>query len=163
MKIEPALAEQIYEVAVDMRDRDFQEIAALNAVADKEELAQLLARKYIGNPDVLCASLNGKPICIGGFLPTRQNVISLMMFATEDFPKIGLALTRFIKRQMFPRLDRAGVHRIEALSLSGYDEIHAWLRTLGLAEDGGVMRAFGKNREDFQFFARITDARPIGS
>ena len=163
MKIKPATAEDIYEVALHMRDRDFKEINALNTTEGRDALAEVLARRYIGCPDILCASLDGKPIAVGGFLCLRPNVVSLMLFATNEFNHIGLSLTRWIKNEMFPRLEKAGVHRIEALSLDGYNEVHDWLRVLGLEDEGCAMRAFGKNKEDFRYFAKVTDARSAGS
>jgi len=160
LKIKSATAQEIYDVAVGMRERDFIEIGALNFAEGREDLAQALARRYMMNEDVLCASWSDRPICIGGFINTRPNVISLMMFATSDFPKIGVGITRFIKHQMFPRLEQAGVHRIEAISLEGYDEVHDWLRVLGLEAETEPLRNFGKNGEAFRYFARVMDARP---
>jgi hypothetical protein len=162
MTIERATRQQIYEVTLGMRPRDYEEISALNFAADRQQLAEVMADRHMHNEDVLCCSWRGHPVCVGGFLLTRPNVISLMMFATSDFPKVGLGLTRFIKRQMFPRLERAGVHRIEALSLDGYDEIHAWLRVLGLEAETEPLRNFGKNGEAFRYFAKVNDVRPTG-
>lgn len=156
MKIEPATAAEIYDVAVDMRERDYAEISALHFADSREDLAQALARHYMNNPNVLCASQDDEPICIGGFLPLRPNVISLMMFATASLPKIGVGLTRFIKHQMFPRLEAAGVRRIEAVSLTGYDEVHDWLRLLGLEAETAPLRNFGKNGEAFIYFSKVS-------
>jgi hypothetical protein len=163
MTIERATRQQIYAVAVGMRSRDFDEIAALNFADNRSQLAQMLADRHANNEDVLCCAWHGFPVCVGGFLLTRPNVISLMMFATSDFPKVGLGLTRFIKKQMFPRLERAGVHRIEALSLDGYDEIHDWLRVLGLEAETKPLRNFGKNGEAFRYFSKVMDVRPAGA
>ena len=82
-----------------------------------------------------------------------------MFFATDDFPKIGRMITRWLKRELFPRYEAAGVHRIQAISLDGYDEIHRWLISLGLEREAGPMRGYGKNGEAFVQFARCCDVK----
>lgn len=163
MKIETATAEQIYDVALAMRERDFEEISALNFAEDRDELAETLARRYIGSDELMCGSIGGKPICIGGTLLSRPNVVSLLFFATDEFPKIGLGITKFIKKRLFPRLEQAGVRRIEAVSLDGYHEVHAWLNVLGMTEETGPLRNFGKRGEAFRYFSKVTDARSAGA
>ena len=155
MKIERATRDEILHVARNMRQRDFDEIVALNFADTREGLAEALANKFADRDDILCASDRGVPICVGGFLECRPRTIMLLMFATDNFPYIGLGLTRFIRKQMFPRLIDAGVHRIEAISLAGYDEVHAWLRTLGLQPETGPLLNFGKNGEQFVQFSKV--------
>lgn len=163
LRIETAAPEEIYRVAVDMRERDYAEISALHYAEGREELAQAITRHYSGNRDVLCVSLDGEPICIGGCLPLRPRVASLMLFATDAFPRVGIAVTRFVKHQLIPRLEAAGIHRFEAVSLVGYDEVHDWLRLLGLEAETGPLRNFGKNGEAFVYFSKVVDVRPIGT
>lgn len=160
MKIDPATRDEVRHVALNMRERDFIEISALNFADTREELADAMVEKYANRNDILCASHKGLPICVGGFLECRPRTISLLMFATDQFPWIGFGLTRFIRKQMFPRLIEAGVHRIEAISLAGYDEVHAWLRTLGLEQETEPLRNFGKNGEAFVQFSKVVDVRP---
>ena len=57
-------------------------------------------------------------------------------------------------KDLFPRYFAAGVHRIQATSLDGYDEVHRWLRALGLEREA-VLPAFGRNGEDFVQFAKV--------
>lgn len=157
MRIEPAAQQDIYYVALNMRDRDYAEINAVSFTNSREELASHFATQLRGRPDILCAWWGDKPVCVGGFIENRPRTISLALFATDDFPKIGLGLTRFIRKQMFPRLEKAGVHRIEALSLAGYDSVHAWLRTLGLEQEGGPMKNYGRGGEEFIQFAKVIE------
>lgn len=163
LKIEPATADQIYDVALGMRPRDFEEISALNFAEDRAQLADILMRRYGRNEDVLCASWHGMPVCIGGFLLTRPNVISMMMFATSEFPRIGYGITRFVRNTLMPRYERAGIRRFEAISLDGYDEIHGWLRLLGLEAETAPLRNFGKNGEAFIYFSKVVDAGSSGA
>lgn len=157
MAVERATTGAVRTVALNMRARDFQELSATSPANSREELAGMLARAYGSRDDVLCGSLGGEPICIGGTIEVWPNVISLLFFATDAFPRIGLPITRFIRRQLFPRYFAAGVHRIQAVSLAGYDDVHAWLRTLGLEQETGPMPGYGRNGEAFVQFAKVAD------
>lgn len=162
-RIEKATAADIHSVALSMRERDYAEISALHYATSREQLADVLSAVYGSNEDVLCASIDGQPICIGGCLTFRPKVASLLMFSTDDFPRVGLTVARFIKRQLFPRLEQAGIHRFEAVTLAGYTEIHAWMRTLGMEAETGPLRNFGKNGEAFIYYAKVADVRSSGA
>lgn len=157
--IRVATAEQIYDVALNMRERDFQEFIGTSVYDTREELAQDLARRYGGRDDVLCVSIDDEPICIGGTVETWPGVMTLLLFATDEFHRVGLEVTRFVSKRLFPGYEASGIHRIQAISLAGYDEIHDWLRTLGLREEATLTR-FGKEGQDYVQFARVTDVRP---
>lgn len=150
-RIEPASTADVRTVALAMRERDFAEITATNSVGTRDELADLLAFRYGGRRDVLVGKHDDDPICIGGTIEMWPGVMSLLFFATDDFPKIGRGITRWLKRELFPRYLDAGIHRIQAISLDGYDEVHAWLRALGLTEEGRFP-GFGRNGEAFVQF-----------
>jgi hypothetical protein len=158
MKIECAKPEDIYDIAVAMRGRDYEELSCLHPVETRVKLAMRLVQLYGGRTDILCGSWNGQPICIGGFIEARPRVVSMMLFATEDFFRIGLGITRFTVKTMMPRLEAAGVHRFEAASLAGYTEVHEWLVTLGLNAETEPLLNFGKNGEAFVMFSKVLHA-----
>ena len=160
--VEPATQEDVYRVALAMRERDFAEMSAVARVDVRKHLATQLSARYGNRPDILCGKVDGEPVCIGGTIEAWPNVMSLLFFATDDFPKIGLTITRFIKKELFPRYFEAGVHRIQAISLDGYVEVHDWLRSLGLEEEA-VFPAYGKGGETFLQFAAVRDVRPSGA
>lgn len=155
MKIDRATVDDVRHVALRMRDRDFAEFSAVATTDDRAELAEQLAWRYGTRDDVLCGSLDGEPICIGGTIEAWPGVITLLFFATPEFPRIGLPITRFVKRELFPRYLRAGVHRIQAVSLAGYHDMHRWLRTIGLEPETGPLPGYGKRREAFVQFALV--------
>ena len=155
--IEIATHDDVFRVAAAMRDRDFAEFRALSPHDDRISMAQALADRYGGRDDVMCGAIDGEPVCIGGTVQFWPGVMSLLFFATDDFPKIGRMITRWLKRELFPRYEAAGVHRIQAISLDGYDEIHRWLISLGLDRETGPLRGYGKNGEAFVQFARCCD------
>ena len=158
--IERATRADVLHVASRMRERDFIEFRALSPLDDRAALAEALAGKFGGRPDVLCGAVDGVPICIGGTLELWPGVMTLLFFATDDFPRIGRLITRWIKNDLFPRYDAAGVHRIQAISLDGYDDVHRWLVSLGLERETAPMRGYGKRGEDFVQFARLVKEAP---
>lgn len=164
MKIDVATPDEIRRVALAMRERDFDEMSALTAADTREDLAEFLATVYAGVNDVLCGhDADGEPVCIGGLIQLRPNVASMLFFATDAFPSIGLQITRFVRNELIPRYMDAGVHRIEAASLADYSAVHRWLETLGLAPEGGLMFGYGKRGEAFQNFAKVAYARSPGA
>lgn len=163
MKIEPATAENVFDVASVMRERDYDEFSCVSFTRDRNELAVLLASRYGNRPDVLCGFWQGWPTCIGGTLETRPGVVTLLFFATDDFPKIGLGITRFIRQRLFPRLEAGGIHRIEAVSKADYTHTHAWLRTIGLEPETGPMKGYGRDGSAYIQFSRVRDAGPAGA
>ncbi|QIG74318.1 hypothetical protein EVC08_006 [Rhizobium phage RHph_N65] len=163
MKIDPVSVADVAFVATHMRDRDYEEFSAVSPADDRPALAQLLSARYGDRPDVMCGSADGTPICIGGTIEARPNVITLLFFATDDFPKIALPITRFIRKNLFPKLIAAGAHRIEAVSMAGYDQTHAWLRTIGLEQETGLMHGYGKRGEAFVQFSWSANVRPFGA
>lgn len=149
-----------------MRERDFAEVSALHFTDSREELVETLVHVYGSSPDTLCATWRGTPAAIGGFYQVRPRTCAMGMFATDMFPRVGLALTRFLIRQMMPRLVEAGIHRFECQSLAGYTDVHAWLRTLGLEQEGPELRNFGKGGESFVQFSMVVqdaDVRALGA
>ncbi len=146
-----------------MRERDFVEFSTVSFFRDRNELAADLAARYGGRPDVMCGSSDGEPVCIGGTLEVRPGVVTLLFFATDAFPRIGLGITRFIKKNLMPRLEQAGIHRFEAVSHADYRETHAWLAAIGLRPETEPMRGYGRDRSAYIQFSKVCDARPAGA
>lgn len=155
--IKEATKQDIFTVALFMRDRDFAELSAINPVDTREALADALAERY-DNCGLMCGWRDGRPVCIGGVIEGRPNVCSLLFFATDEFGEIALEITKFIKKRLIPPLIEAGAIRIDALSMEGHDQVHRWLETLGLSrETEKPLRNFGKGGESFVYFAWIKE------
>lgn len=139
-----------------MRDSDYDEFSAVSFTDTREDLAAVLAARYGRSHEVHVGfGDDGAPICIGGTVQSRPNVITLLFFATDRFPEIGLPITRYIKKQLFPRLRAAGVHRIEAVSSEDHTDAHAWLKTIGLKRETEPLLNYGKGGEAFLQFSWV--------
>lgn len=121
---------------------------------------ELFATRFDDNPDRLAMDVmgwgphwwvagdGGRAIAVVGATPVWPGVWSVGMFATDEFPRIGLPLTRFVKRRMIPHIQAQGIHRGECRSMEGHEEAHRWLEALG-AKREGTLSNYGKNRETF--------------
>jgi hypothetical protein len=157
-----AKPEQIFNVAKNMREKDFEEIVCLTYCDDREELAGFLTEMWSKSETTLaCGTKEDGPIAIFTYTPVRPNVWSFGMFATDKFGKIGTQLTRLIIKRIITAIDSTGAHRVECQSIEGYDEVHKWLQFLGLKKEG-LIKGFGRNGENFIGFAYVKDSdKPV--
>lgn len=141
-----------------MRASDVEEFSAFYAFDHPSELVDQICARYGGRFDTFCARDDDVgPVAFGAMIEQRPNVVTLMFFATDNFPIIAKKLTRFIVRALFPMYRKNGVHRIECVSMESHTATHRWLQVLGLKREG-VMKGFGKNGETFHQFAWVSDA-----
>ena len=143
----------IYDIALNMRERDYEECSALSFAENRHELAEEIARLGLSLRRPLCAAQKKKVGSQRFYMPLRHGVWNMGLIATDQFNKIHLSLTRLIIKSIIPILDNAGAHRVEAQSIAGYSSVHNWLKFLGLEES--VIKGYGKNGEDFVNFAYV--------
>ena len=165
MRIENAKPSEIHQVALAMRHRDFVEFSALSSIGDRAELASSLVERYGGRPqrDVLTVFWDGRPTCIGGAIETRPNVVTLLFFATDNFARVALPLARFIRREIFPRLEAVCVHRFEAVTMWDYADSRKWLEVIGLKQETGPLLNYGRAGETFVQYAKVIRAGQAGA
>lgn len=157
MRIDAPLRADVRHVAENMRQKDIVEFRAISRAESTDELAEALVERYGDRGDTICARLDdGTPVAVGAMIESRFNVVTLLFFATDDFPQIAMALTKFIVQRLFPRYRNAGVHRIECVSHVGYTEAHRWIETLGLEKEA-EMPGYGRNGETYFQFAWVDD------
>lgn len=157
MRIEPAKPADIVHVAAHMREADLKEFLALSPANDRAALALELSQRFGQRNDVFAAWHEEMPIAIGATIEARPNVLTLLFFASDGFRHIGRELTKFMKQRYFPPLIEAGVHRIECVSMEGHKEAHRWIKALGLVQEGGPLRGYGKNGETYFQYAWVRD------
>lgn len=161
MYFKEATNDEVSYVALNMRSRDYDEIVCLGWCENREELAESLVLGYSQEDNVYCVGTDEDgPIAIICYLPQRKGVWSLGLFATEHFEKVGAFLTKRIIRDIIPSLDGANAHRVEAHSIDGYEEVHDWLRFLGLHEETTI-HGMGRNGEDFKVFSYVRNMEEV--
>ena len=149
----PATYKQIHYVSMMMRDRDFEEITAVNYENTREELADALAKRYDDFPFCFCFSCDNEPVCILVGVNCYPGFWSIGMWATPKISKIGKKLTSIIRNEFFGAMRASGMHRVECKSIVGYNEVHKWLLALGFRiQEKGILEKFGKDKQDFILF-----------
>lgn len=156
MRVDAANPADVRYVAERMRERDVEEFMAVSPFAERSDLVDALVERYGEHPDVIVAYGENGPVAVGGLVHHRPRVGTLLFFASDDLPKIGPDLTRFIKQRLFPGYTAKGTHRIECASIAGYEETHRWLGVLGLKEEC-QMSKYGRDGQDFVQFSWTRD------
>ena len=86
----------------------------------------------------------------------------ISLAATQAFPNVVGGLTRWIGREMFPTLWRAGCRRAEAVMVDGHPTAGRWMQRLGAVHEAEMPLA-GVNAETLHLYAwRATDADLVG-
>lgn len=140
----------VYSVAENMREWDRREIYATRWNEDPADLATDAMRAFEFG---WLASGGETPIAVIGGIPMHPGVWSVFMFATPEFHKIRVAMTRFALRQLKPVLTNVA-HRIECRSMEGHEDAQNWLELIGFSRESSIPK-YGKNGETFHLYAWI--------
>lgn len=154
MRVDAANPTDVRIVAEAMRERDREEFMAVSPFRTHAELVDAIVARYGEHEDVIVAYGENGPVAVGGLVHHRPRVGTLLFFASDDLPKIGSDLTRFIKQRLFPGYTARGTHRIECASIAGYEETHRWLGVLGLKKEATMLK-YGRDGQDFVQFAWV--------
>lgn len=138
-------------VADHLRARDAAEIAASRGPFDRADFAADLYAAEAGFE----ALHDGIPCAVVAIAHTRMpRVGTVGMVATDDWPHIGLQVSRacgiLLPRYVF----RSGLARLECRSVAGYGQAHRWLRWLGFRHEATLPR-MGWAGEDFELYAWV--------
>jgi hypothetical protein len=136
-------------VARNMRPSDREEVMATRYGDDPsalvEDIAQVPGFSWVALRD-------DEPCAVIGAQPLWPGVWSVYAFGTDRWRSVVLLLTRHVRRFMIPGLVDHGAHLAFCWSHAAHTEAHAWLKTLGAAEEA-PLPAWGRGREDFVLFA----------
>jgi hypothetical protein len=135
-------------IAENMRPWDRAEIFATRWNDSVDELARDAMSSYDFG---WIASHEGTPVCAIGGIPIHPGVWSVWMFATPDFEKIRVSLTRFALRQIKPVLMDVS-RRVECRSMEGHQDAQKWLEFLGMSREA-VLPQYGRNGETFLLYS----------
>ena len=154
MRIDAPKKGDVRHVVDNIRPADADEFMAVSRFQTWDAHADHLVALYGGRDDTFCAYHGDTPVAIGAFVETWPGVVSIGLFASTDFPKIGRALTKFVRKRLIPSYQKQGIHRIACISKSDYAESHRWIEAIGLTKES-EMRGFGRNGETFFQFSQV--------
>lgn len=155
--IEPLTELAVARVALSMRPADEREIFATRWAYDPLGVARQIAQfATIG----FVACLDRAPVAVVAAMPVAPTVLSVGMFATEDWPKVALSTTRFARQLIRAAVSEGQIHRAECRSIEGHHTAHRWLEMLGAVREA-PLPDMGRNRETFFLYAwRRKDFEP---
>ena len=135
-------------IIANMRSWDRKEIFATRTDDDPTALAE--AALACG-PISWVAGRDALPIAAFGCAPMWNGVWSLWLFATDDFGRIGISVTRLVVKSIIPMMVQAGAHRLEARSMEGHTNAQAWLEMIGASREA-TLRGYGRDGQDFHVY-----------
>lgn len=149
MDLRPLTRRDVAHVVDRMRDSDAAEIYNTRWTDSPHDLVQdtLLHHRFSW-----IAAHDGEPIAVVGAGPKHPNCWSVHMYATDDFHKLSVSLSKFIRRVMIPALYAAGAHRAECASSDDHTTAHRWLEWLGARREA-EMRGYGKDGQSYFLYA----------
>lgn len=139
----------VAHVIANMREWDRKEIFATRLDSDTGE--GLLDDVFRTGPVSWLAWHEGTPVAAYGCSPLWRGVWSMWMFATDDFHKIGLGMTKMVTRAIVPMLWEHGAHRLECKSMEGHVEAHRWLEVIGARREA-THPLYGRDGETFHTY-----------
>lgn len=150
-------------MAVEFRDPTFENVLAVAANMRVDDAREIYATRFTDDPSAVACDVmacpgfawtvyvDGVPTAAIGGRPMHPGVWTVWMFATDDFGRCGLSMTKFARRVMMPALIERRAHRVQCLSIDGHETAHRWLEMLG-AKPAHRLQGFGRNREDFVLY-----------
>lgn len=135
----PADEREQYEAFIG-RKYDFEEVAAAFSLQP-------------GPSFMLC--VDETPIVVAGFQMIRPGVYQDWMFSTPiAWTQYWKGVTQYSRRVMNMML-KGDAHRLQCVSLSSRIRAHRWYKSLGLEQEGGVLRQYGVDGQDALMFSRL--------
>ena len=149
MRLTAPTLETAFYVCANMRQCDRDEIYAVRNHRDPH----ILAQEVMARPEVTWIVWHaGLPAVVLGGIELWRGVWSVHCFGTDDWHKLALPMTRFIKKVMLPLMfDEFGAHRLEADSICTHREAHRWMELCGAHKEGTKLGR-GRNGEDYHTF-----------
>ena len=145
----PALYGDVVFIARRLRALDAEEILPLIWSNKPEDLAVLAAH---ANGIAKVALVGGVPVAAYGAELQKPLFYSVWMFATDQWPKVALTVTRDIKKRIIPELIDTGAVRADCWSMEGHHVAHRWLESLGAVREASV-EDYGPTRKTFHCYS----------
>lgn len=139
----------VFHVVANMRDVDRREIYGIR----NHENPFLITQEVMARPEMTWVmGFGGEPAVVLGGVEMCHGVWSIHCFGTNNWSKLAIPLTRFVKKTMLPLvIDGFGAHRLEADSHEAHTEAHRWMELCG-AHREGIKRGRGKDGSDYVTF-----------
>lgn len=145
----PACYSDVVFIARRMRDLDRKEILPLIF----GESAENLAAGTIAVGGISTVALFGaEPVAAFGAYQARPLFWNVWMFATDQWPRVALSVTRNILKVIRPQMIEAGAVRADCWSIDDHSVAHRWLELLGAVREA-TLEDYGPTRKKFHCYS----------
>lgn len=149
MRITELEREAVRYVIANMREWDRREIFATRLDSDTGN--GLLEDVFRAGPVSWMSWLGDEPVAAFGCSPMWRGVWGMWMFATDNFHKVGLGMTKFVIRGIVPMLWEHDAHRLECKSMEGHVDAHRWLEVIGARREA-THPGYGRDGQTFHTY-----------
>lgn len=144
--LEAGHREEVLAICQNLRSEDKTEIFAVRFDSEPEDLAET-TMNLIGSAWMIYDD-DRNPVGVMGLSPIAPGIWGAFAFANENFHRVAIGLTRFIRKGILPSLLATGAKQVQAMVWTEYHQARKWLAGFG-AREVAVIPNFGKNGEDF--------------
>ncbi|WP_289035998.1 hypothetical protein [uncultured Roseibium sp.] len=146
-------------IAANMRPADIAEIGCLWERFDPRVLGVCAATHSVPGFAWSIRDNKGQPIAAYGMsyaAPFDPEHWQAWAFGTDRFRRVAPLMTRHL--QSIRDVIETNCRRLQVITHVEHDLSHEWLRKLG-AKREGLLKAYGRNREDFEIYAWVRQER----
>ncbi|MDE2579954.1 MAG: hypothetical protein KGL46_14215 [Hyphomicrobiales bacterium] len=155
MIVVDAEAADIAHVVANMRAADAREVFAARFDDDPYGLAaDMVAARARCIGFLAMRADDGEPVALLAAALTTPTVADVLMIATDRWPDIAFAATRFAVRRAIPCYLDTNVARAECRAWEGNAVACRWLEALGFSQEG-LLRRYGRAGENYRLYARL--------
>lgn len=136
-----------------LRAIDREELVGNLPTENPLEIASIIFNQVARNGCAWCGFMNGRPAAVLGVFENFPGNWQVFSFGSNDYVRVLVCF-----RQKWPLMlayvrDHGG-HRIECRSLATHSEAHGFLRLMRFEREG-VLRCYGRRKQDYVQFARL--------
>lgn len=154
MKITAPEHASVFHIAQNLREIDRVEIFAIR----NHDNPFMLTNEVMTRPEMSWVLWHDDvPAVLLGGVEMWRGVWSIHCFGTNDWHKLAIPLTRFVKKVMLPLLfNKFDAHRLEADSIANHSQAHRWMEMCGARREG-VKAKRGRGGEDYFTYVIVKD------
>ena len=139
----------VVEISRNMRPADADEILPLIWGHTPENLAALV---LAGGELIFVARHGSTPVAAFGAVEIKPSNWQVWAFATPQWPKVVLAVSKYLRRRIMPIVEGRGGNRAECWSLSTHTDAHRWIEMMG-GEREATVSDYGPHRKTYHLYA----------
>jgi hypothetical protein len=132
-----------------MREMDREEILPLIFNGNAENLA---AGTIAAGGISTVALFGERPVAVFGAKEIRPKFWNVFMFATDQWPRVALSVTKNILRVIRPHMIESGAVRADCWSIDGHTDAHRWLELLGAVREA-TLADYGPTRKSYHCYS----------